>query len=183
MRDNASGRSVTVRAYRPEDVDRMFVAAKESVAELAPYETWCRPGYTRDEAAGYVDWCMDTWSRGEAYYFAVEDIATGEFLGSSGLSDLHVEHRRAGLGFWIRSTRTGRGFATEAAQIVGHLAFKNLDLERLELEIAVDNAASRRVADKLGCQFEGILHRRLVLPAGPTDTAMYCWLQPRGGRP
>lgn len=182
MRDNASGRLVTVRAYRLEDVDRMLAAANESVVELAPYETWCRPGYTRNEAAVYVNWCVEAWSQGKAYYFAVEDIATGDFLGSCGLSDLRVEHRRAGLGFWIRSTRTGRGLATEAAQIVGHLSFEHLGLERLELEIAVDNTASRRVADKLGCQFEGILHRRLMLPAGPTDTAMYCWLQPRGER-
>ncbi|MBN1321751.1 MAG: GNAT family N-acetyltransferase [Thermoleophilia bacterium] len=177
MRETASGSLVTVRAYRPEDVDRMFAAAAESVAELAPYETWCHPGYSRDDAAGYVGWCVDNWPPAKAFYFAVEDTATGEFLGSCGLSDLLVEHRRAGLGFWIRSSRTGRGFATQAAQLVGRLAFQDLGLERLELEIAVDNAASRRVAEKLGCRFEGVLHRRLVLPAGPTDTAMYCWLR------
>jgi RimJ/RimL family protein N-acetyltransferase len=181
MRGTASGKLVTVRAYRPEDTDRLFTAVTESVLELSPYETWCHPGYTREEAAEYVNWWCEAWSRGEAYYFAVEHRATGEFLGSCGLSDLVMEHKRAGLGFWIRSSRTGRGFATEAAQIVGCLAFEDLGLERLELETAVHNAASRRVVEKLGCTFEGILHRRLVLPGGPTDTAMYCWLRSKAG--
>ena len=177
MRESFSGNSLTVRAYRPEHIDRLFAAATESIRELSPYETWCHEGFAREDAAKYVNWCRDSWSRKQAYYFAVEDISTGEFLGSCGLSGLLVEHRRAGLGFWIRSSRKCRGFATEAARIMSRLGFEDLGLERIELEIAVDNAASLRVAEKLGCKFEGILHRRLVLPAGPTDTAMYCLLK------
>jgi hypothetical protein len=65
MRETASGRLVTVRAYRPKDIDRLFAAATESVAELAPYETWCHPEYTRDEAAGYVNWCLEGWLKPE----------------------------------------------------------------------------------------------------------------------
>jgi RimJ/RimL family protein N-acetyltransferase len=39
--------------------------------------------------------------------------------------------------------------------------------------IAVDNAASRRVAEKLGATREGILRHRLVLGAVRTDAALY----------
>lgn len=147
MRETASGTLVTVRKYRPDDVDELFAAAAESIPDLAPWETWCHPGYSHNEAAGYVNWWLDAWADGKAYYFVVEDLETGEFLGSCGLSDLLIEHQRAGLGFWIRSSRTGRGFATEAAQIVTHLAFEDPGLERLEL------------------------------PSGPTDTAVYCLLR------
>ena len=181
MRETASGKLVTVRAYKPEDTDRVYAAAVESVAELSPYETWCHPGYSRGDAAGYVNWWLKAWSQDNAYYFAVEHQATGEFLGSCGLSGLMMDHKRAELGFWIRSNQTGQGFATEAARVVGQVAFEDLGLERLGLEIAVGNHASRRVAEKLGCTFEGILRRRLVLPAGPTDTAMYCWLRSEAG--
>jgi RimJ/RimL family protein N-acetyltransferase len=173
MRTEASGRAVAVRAYESEHIDALFAAVTESIEELSRYETWCHPGYTLDEAAEYVDWWRESWPSGRAYYFAVEEIGTGEFVGSCGLSDLIREHKRAGLGFWIRSARTGNGFATDAARLVSRLAFEDLGLERVELEIAVDNGASRRVADKLGCEFEGVLRKRLVLPAGPTDTAMY----------
>ena len=38
-----------------------------------------------------------------------------------------------------------------------------MGLRRLELPVAVDNVASRRVAEKAGARFEG------VLPAGPRD--------------
>lgn len=51
MRKSASGKLVAVRAYRLAHVDRLHEAALESIPELSQYETWCHPGYTRDEAA------------------------------------------------------------------------------------------------------------------------------------
>jgi ribosomal-protein-serine acetyltransferase len=173
MRESESGELVTVRAYRPEHIDRLFGAVSESIPELSRYETWCHPGYTRDEAAEYVNWWRGMWAEGKAFYFAVEEQDSGELLGSCGLSDFIREHRRAGLGFWIRSSRTGEGFATDAARVVADLGLEDLGLTRIEVEVAVDNAPSRRVAEKLGCRLEGVLRHRLILPEGPTDTAMH----------
>jgi RimJ/RimL family protein N-acetyltransferase len=177
MRGTTSGQLVTVRAYQEEHIDVLFAAVSESIPELARFETWCHPGYTREEAARYVNWWRKAWIEGNAFYFAVEEQGTGTFLGSCGLSALCIEHKRAALGFWIRSSRTGRGYATDAARAVMRLGFEDLALARIELEIAVDNAASRRVAEKLGCKLEGVLRQRLILPAGPTDTAIYALLR------
>jgi RimJ/RimL family protein N-acetyltransferase len=176
MRVLASGRLVTLRAYRAEHIDPLFAAVSESIPEVGRYETWCRLGYTRTDAASYVNWWRDAWTRDTAYYFAVEHPDTGEFLGSCGLSDILRDHKRAGIGYWIRSTCTGRGYATDAVRTVLRLGKEDLGLERMELEIAVDNAASRRVAEKAGCLFEAVLRRRLILPGGPTHTAIYAWL-------
>ena len=176
MRLMASGRLVTVRAYMAAHIDPLYAAVLESIPEVGRYETWCRPGYTRTDAAAYVNWWRDAWTAGTAYYFAIEQRDTGEFLGSCGLSDILADHRRAGLGYWMRTLYTGRGYATDAVRTVLRLGIEDLGLARVELEIAVDNAASRRVAEKVGCTCEAILRRRLILPSGPTDTAMYVWL-------
>jgi len=173
MRETASGKLVSVHAFAPEHIEPLREAVLDSIPELPCYETWAHADYTLEEAAEYVDWWRETRIAGSAYYFAVSELGSGALLGSCGLSDLVREHRRAGLGFWIRQSRTGEGFATDAARTVMQLGFEDLDLNRIELEIAVDNAASRRVAEKLGCVFEGILRQRLMLPAGPTDTAIY----------
>ncbi len=176
MRLMASGRLVTLRAYTAAHIDPFYAAVLESIPEVGRYETWCRPGYTLADAAGYVNWCRDSWTQGTAYYFAVEDRDTGEFLGSCGFSDILANHRRAGLGYWMRTPSTGRGYATDATRAVLRLGIEDLGLERVELEIAIDNAASRRVAEKVGCTYEATLRRRLILPSGPTDTALYVWL-------
>ena len=159
--------------YRPTDAAAVREAAAESVAEVAPYETWCHEGYSLEDAAEYLGWWNRAWEEGSAFYFAVRYEATGRYLGSCGLCPVEREHRTAGLGFWVRTSETGRGVATTAARLVANAGFEQLDLNRIELLIAVQNASSRRVAEKLGAAFEGTLRKRLVLPAGPTDMAMY----------
>lgn len=177
MREVMSGQLVTARAYREEHINALFEAVSESIPEVAQYETWCHPGFTRDEAAEYVNWWRRMWAEEQAYYFAVEEQATGAFLGSCGLSDLCKEHRRAGLGFWMRSSATDRGYATDAARAVLSFGFEDLGLARVEIEVAVGNNASRRIAEKLGCRREGVLRQRLILPAGPVDTEMYAMVR------
>jgi ribosomal-protein-serine acetyltransferase len=103
----------------------------------------------------------------------VLEEATERYLGSCGLCPVEREHRTAGLGFWVRTSATRRGAATSAARLVVAFGFAELGLHRIELMVAVDNAASHRVAEKIGAAYEGTLRRRLVLPAGPTDMAMY----------
>jgi RimJ/RimL family protein N-acetyltransferase len=162
-----------LRRYVAADAAAVHEAARESAAEVAPYETWCHKGYTLEEAAAYASGWAQAWDRGSAYYFAVTDGATGRYLGSCGLCPIEREHAAAGLGFWVRTSGTGRGVATTAARLVARAGFEHLGLNRVELLIAVGNAASRRVAAKLGAAYEGTLRKRLVLPAGPTDMAMY----------
>jgi ribosomal-protein-serine acetyltransferase len=176
MREAMTSGTIQVRAYRPEDRKVLHAAVCESIPEVSKYETWCHPGYRMDEAAGYVDYWVEAREKDQAFYYAVVDPATGEFLGSCGLAGLSVEHKHAGLGYWVRTSRTGQGIATAAACLVARAGFEDLGLIRIELEIAVDNIASRRVAEKLGAVNEGILRRRLILPAGPTDVVMYALL-------
>jgi len=171
--DTLSGSGLLLRKYDAADAAAVHKAATESIPEVAPYETWCHEGYTRDEAAEYASWWAEAFERGSAYYYAVTDEGPGGYLGSCGLSPVEREHGTAGLGFWVRTSATRRGVATAAARLVAEAGFAHLGLHRIELLIAVDNTASLRVAEKLGAAYEGTLRKRLILPAGPTDMAMY----------
>jgi RimJ/RimL family protein N-acetyltransferase len=171
--DFATRSTVAIRAYRPGDEEALYEAVCESIPEVSRYETWCHPGYRREEAAQYVHFWMAMREKQQAYYFAVVERATGVFLGSCGLSGWNPEHRHAMLGYWIRTSRTGQGIATTAARQVARYGFEDLGLIRMELPIAVGNRASRRVAEKIGAVQEGISRNRLILPDGPVDVAIY----------
>lgn len=173
MRSEIIGPSLRLRAYRAEDVDALNEAVLESVSEVAPYETWCHPSYTREEAAEYVGWWIKARERKVAFYYAIEDLASGRFLGSCGVSDYSGEHRHAMLGYWVRTSATGRGVATAAARLVIAASFEDLDLLRVSIGVPVANEASHRVAAKLGAVREGVLRQELVLPGGPSDVVLY----------
>ena len=173
MRVSHETKTLRIRAYRSEDVQALYDAVSESISEVAPYETWCHEGYTLDEASEYANWWIKAREQGFAFYYAVEDATTGEFLGSCGLSGYSAEHRHASLGYWIRTTATRRGIATAAARLVAQAGFEDLGLIRIEVMAPVSNAASLRVAEKLGCTREGTLRSKLILPYGAVDVAVF----------
>jgi ribosomal-protein-serine acetyltransferase len=173
MRDALRLDSVGIRAYRTGDEVVLYAAVCESIPEVSKYETWCHSDYRQEEAVEYVTYWIRMREKEQAFYYAIEDLRTGTFLGSCGISDLNREHRHAMLGYWVRTSRTCQGIATAAARLVAQLGFEDLDLIRIELPIAVGNIASCRVAEKIGAVREGVLRKWLILPAGPVDVAIY----------
>lgn len=68
---------------------------------------------------------------------------------------------------------TGRGVATTAVLQAVEFAREPTDLIRLELMMAVGNAASARVAERAGATFEGVLRSRLTLHGVAHDARMF----------
>jgi len=60
-----------------------------------------------------------------------------------------------------------------AAKLAARYAFENDGLIRVEVVMAVDNSASRRVAEKSGAQYQGILGNRMVVGRDVYNAHMY----------
>ncbi len=176
MRTEIQANGLRLRAFRADDVQPLYEAVNESIPEVAPFETWCHPGYSLDEAKDYVTWWIQAWERKRAFNYVIEDAASLEFLGSCGMHEISDEHRHAMLGYWVRTSATRRGVATHAARLVATTAFADLDLLRIAIGVPVANTPSHRVAEKLGAKQEGVLRQQLVLPSGPSDVVLYSLL-------
>ncbi len=85
--------------------------------------------------------------------WAVVEKATGAMIGRAGL---WYPEGWPGIeiGWMIRSSRWGNGFATEAARTALDWAWKSLDTDHIVSVIQPDNSRSIRVAEKIGERFE-----------------------------
>ena len=121
---------------------------------MAPEESWAR----LLRHAGQ-------WALRGCGVFAIEEKETGELVGEAGVSDF-----RRGLGaefdpfpeasWTIRPDRQGRGYATEAARAALDWLARAHGAAQTVCLIHVDNAASHRVAAKLGyAPFRELLYR------------------------
>jgi ribosomal-protein-alanine N-acetyltransferase len=63
--------------------------------------------------------------------------------------------RGAHIGYWIDREYAGRGYTTEAVNLLTEYGFSVLALHRIEINLRPENAASRRVAEKAGYVLEG----------------------------
>ncbi|CEK18660.1 acetyltransferase, ribosomal protein N-acetylase [Chthonomonas calidirosea] len=109
---------------------------------------------------------------GTTYPFAII-LREGETL--VGAIDLRVEcdHHRAEIGYWIGVPYWRQGYATEAVRRVIAFGFDVLNLNRIYATYFTRNSASRRVMEKAGMHFEGVL-REWIRKAGRYEDCGIC---------
>ena len=94
------------------------------------------------------------------------DGSEGRYLGGSGLHRILWDVRRFEIGYWCRSGCAGQGFITEAVRALNRFAFDRLDARRVEVRMDGRNERSRRVAERAGFTFEGVLRGDSLTPQG-----------------
>ena len=169
---------VLLRPHEAGDVEPLYEAATESVAEIHPWMAWCHPGYTRAESAAWVAYAIEAFRARQEFGFAILDAADGRYLGGCGLNQISLLHRFANLGYWVRTSATRRGVASAATRLLARFAFDRLSLVRVEIVVAVGNEASLRAAEKAGALREGVLRNRLGYDRGTARDAVMHSLVP-----
>jgi ribosomal-protein-serine acetyltransferase len=167
---------IRIRPYRLNDAPFAWQAARESLAELQLWMPWAHPDYSIEETKSWLTTQVQAFQQGTNFEFAITS-ATGEYLGGCGLNQIDALNQRANLGYWVRSSATGKGIATAAVRLLREWGFAHTELMRLEVLIAVSNTASRRVAEKTGAAYEGTMRGRLRVHGTRHDAAMYAFVR------
>lgn len=108
---------------------------------------------SRSETEAFVDHTVRQAKEGAALVWTVRQ--GDAFCGLVGFSEVVRRQLawtvdRAELGYWMVPEAQGRGLCTEASRAVLELAFDRLGLHKVTSGCIAENAASRRVLEKLG---------------------------------
>ena len=86
-----------------------------------------------------------------------------KLVGVVSLFEYSKNNRKCEIGYWIGQAFAGQGIITKAVSSLVDYAFSELGLNRIQLCCATDNVASRRIAEKLGFQKEGLAREDRLL--------------------
>lgn len=100
-----------------------------------------------------------------------------QLIGGCGLSVQSQAHRVGEIGYCLHPQFWGRGCAAEAAGALLALGFEQLQLHRIQATCDPENAASRRVLEKLGLQQEGRLRQNLHMRGQWRDSLLWSILE------
>ena len=153
---------IQIRRYESSDIDSIYEAVIESQAELSPWMPWCHAAYSKQDTVGWVESRPAAWESNAEWSFVIVDAA-GRFLGACGIHGLDLRNSCGELGYWVRTSATRNGIASEATRQLAQWAFREKQLHRIEIIASVENIGSHRVAEKAGATREGILRERLLL--------------------
>jgi RimJ/RimL family protein N-acetyltransferase len=127
--------------------------------------------YTEQDAMEFITATINA-EKNSQYAFTI--TYGGKFIGSIGVFRKANVHRfTAELGYFIAERYWGKGITAEAVRQICAYVFENTDIVRIFAEPFAYNAASCRVLEKAGFQFEGTLRSNAVKNGKIIDMKMY----------
>ena len=140
---------LVLRRWRMADASPALAAVEASLPELRRFMPWAMEEPTLESVTAF----LASVAAGPAMSFGLLE-AGGELVGGFGLHD----RRGPGIleiGYWVRSDRTGRGYATAAARALTGVAFDCFPLiDRIEIRCDPANLASAAIPPKLGYRLD-----------------------------
>lgn len=171
---------VLLRPWRPAEAPALH--AIESDPEVLRWNARTGPPPTQADITRRIELAPGEWLAGTRARCAVVDMASGAVAGTA---TLWVEASPAGLGklgYAIAPRYRGRGLAPRAARLLADWGLGAANLARVHAGAAVQNTASRRVLERAGFAYEGVLRSYLPGVGRRQDMAVYALLPSPEGR-
>ena len=163
-----------IRKWKLSDAKDLAVALsnrkiQDNLRDGLPYP------YTEQDGADYIS-SMLSANENDTFAFAI--IVDNKVVGSIGVFRQENIHRQtAELGYYVAEEYWGRGIMTEAVKKICEYVFCKSDILRIYAEPFAYNAASCRVLEKAGFQYEGTLRSNAVKNGKVIDMKMYSLLK------
>lgn len=127
---------------------------------------------TEERARNFIAGSFTETSR--HYAIADED---DQYLGTISLEDIDRENAHALYAVSLRACAQGHNVAYSATKLLLEIAFHELDLERVYLNVLSDNERAKRFYEKAGFRYEGRFRKHLMLRGAWHDWDWYSILK------
>jgi ribosomal-protein-serine acetyltransferase len=149
-----AGPGLELRLLDEADTDVLHALVERERAHLARWMPWAA-GETPVQTRAFVRASQRRFMEGDGFDLGI--FHEGALVGCIGLHHVHAVNRSTSMGYWIGEGAQGRGIALAACRALLAWCFGTMDLHRVELRIAPDNARSLVLARRLGFAHEGTL--------------------------
>jgi ribosomal-protein-alanine N-acetyltransferase len=108
-------------------------------------------------ASAMITFMRERYANRVGIRWALEDRATGTFVGTTGFNAINVAARKGHIGYELVPAVWRRGLATEVVRALVHFGHDRVGFNRIEAVVMLENHASSRVLEKAGFSEEGVL--------------------------
>lgn len=169
------GKKVKLRGFEKNDLEETHKAMNNP--NMTRYlSVYFRPHSKEEEE----EWIEKTWEKrqkGQEYTFAVEEKTSEELIGSVSLLSIKQKDKRAELGIWIKEDYWGKGYGTEAEELMVKYGFEELNLHSIYARAFDFNERSQKAIEKVGFKKVGKQRESLYRNGRYCDTLYYDMLK------
>jgi len=153
----------------------LYQAVNTNRKHLSEFLPWVGNMQSVANFQQYIETCETMYRQGKEVSFVIllNDVAVGRI----GLHHVNTDNKNASVGYWLSKDAEGKGIIIRSCRKLINYGFNELNLHRIEIKAAVENAKSRAIPEKLNFKKEGILREAELVNGIFLDLVLYSMLR------
>jgi ribosomal-protein-serine acetyltransferase len=159
----------------------LIEANRELLAQWLPWAS----GQTFDDTLDFIRRTREQLAANDGFQAVI--VCGGGIAGVVGYRGVDWHERSTSLGYWLGAEHQGRGTMTAAVRTLVDHAMSGWELDRVEIQAAVENRRSRAIPERLGFSLERTLPEAETIDGRALDCVVYAmsaadWMRPAEAR-
>jgi RimJ/RimL family protein N-acetyltransferase len=165
---------LSIFAHTQESAPQVNQAVVESLPELIDWMPWAKTPQTLEETLKFCRSAQARFLLREAFLYRMCLKNTDTVIGSCGAFRINWDIPKCEIGYWCRTSYSGKGLMTEGIAGIVAMLRQTLHMKRIEIRADARNKRSRALAERLSFTLEGIMRKDAMGNDGnPYDASVY----------
>lgn len=140
---------------QPSFAQLYFEIVKRERAYLGEWLAWPAHADSRNFFLDFIKRSLHDYAEGKSLVCAI--FYDDSLVGTTGFNSINHELKKVEIGYWLSSKYSGKGIVSKSVSKLIDMAFTDLDMEKVQISVAVENQPSRRVCERLDMNEEGVI--------------------------
>jgi ribosomal-protein-serine acetyltransferase len=169
-------KNIVLKQLELTDTPDIFNTIDTQREHLGPWLPFVETTKQLSDTHAFVESVVNSPKDRMEYTFTIR--VNGRMAGLIGFKDTDRANRKTEIGYWLSRDFLGRGIMSRSVSTLCDFAFRELDMNRIQIKCALANTPSRNIPQRLGFKLEGIERAGELLTGGVfTDLAVYSRLR------
>lgn len=165
---------LVLRLLEDQNAIDLYEVVQQNREHIRVWMTWIPADWSIAAARRLIRGAQDRFAANSGFWAGI--FLEGHLCGCVILNQIDWTHHSCDIGYWLDESHQGRGLVTRSCRALVHYCLRELQLHRVEIRVAAENARSRAVPERLGFREDGVLREANRLHSRYVDLAVYSML-------
>ncbi|QUG87204.1 GNAT family N-acetyltransferase [Bacillus nitratireducens] len=164
---------VSLRIFNEGDAEEFYNLIISSKSYLKEWLGWIDYIKSPEDTVKNIKARLKEFMENGGYPKSFAIIYKGNIAGTIGFNDINKTNKLGIVGYWLGENFQGEGIMTKSLKALIDYGFKELELNKIEVSVAVENKKSRALPERFGFVEEGKLRQAEWLYDHYVDHVIY----------
>ncbi|MCP3764354.1 GNAT family N-acetyltransferase [Domibacillus sp. A3M-37] len=155
----------------PRHAKELYQLIDSSRENISKWLTFPKKTNKVEDSLAFIEKSLKRLSDNNGYWAGIWH--KGRIAGSIGFLYIDWNARKTEIGYWLGDEYLGKGLTTKAAKLFINHSFEELDLRKVEINVASENLKSKAIPERLGFTAEGTIRNYEFLNGQYHDRIIY----------